>query len=79
MKPSTLKPGMRVLLTPSLGNTAARSATVIKRHPAGCGRKAITVVNVDDFRGLNGPCDQGTVHLSDYEVSRLLAPLEVRS
>lgn len=79
MKPCTLKPGMRVLLTPSLGIAAARPATVVKRHPASCGRKAITVVNVDDFRWLGGPDDPGTVHLSDYEVSRLLTPLEVRS
>ena len=79
MKPSTLKPGMRVLLTPSLGKATARAATVIKRQPACCGRKAITVVNVDDFRGLSGPDDQGAVHLSDYEVSRLLTPLENRS
>lgn len=79
MKPSTLKPGMRVLLTPSLGTSGPYCATVVERYPAVCGRKGFTVVNVDDFQGLNGPDDLGETHLSDYEVSRLLRPLETRS
>lgn len=79
MKPSTLKPGMRVLLTPSLGTSGPYCATVVKSYPPVCGRKGFTVVNVDDFKGLNSPDDRGDVHLSDYEVSRLLRPLETRS
>ncbi|EHD22625.1 MULTISPECIES: hypothetical protein [Brenneria] len=76
MKPSTLKAGMRVLLHPSLGLPGAFRATVIRRTPRTYGRHALTVVRVDEFAGLNGPGDNGDVHLSDYEVSRLLHPLE---
>lgn len=79
MKPSTLKPGMRVLLTPALGTSGPYCATVMKRYPPVCGRKGFTVVNVDNFKGLNSPDDRGDVHLSDYEVSRRLRPLETRS
>ncbi|MDX5630361.1 MULTISPECIES: hypothetical protein [unclassified Brenneria] len=76
MKPSTLKPGMRVLLHPSLGPSGAFHATVISRTSRTYGRIALTVVRVDEFAGLNGSADNGDVHLSDYEVSRLLHPLE---
>ncbi len=76
MKPSSLKPGMRVSLHPSLGLSGAFRATVILRTPRTYGRKALTIVRVDDFAGLSGPDDNGDVQLSDYEVSRLLRPME---
>ncbi|MEC5319012.1 hypothetical protein VSX61_08690 [Brenneria populi subsp. brevivirga] len=78
MKPSALKPGMHVLLRPSLGLPGAFRATVISRTPRTYGRPALTVVRVDEFAGLNGLDDNGEVHLSDYEVSRLLHPMEAR-
>ncbi|RLM23640.1 hypothetical protein BIY29_10075 [Brenneria alni] len=79
MKPSALKPGMRVLLQPTLGkSTELLSATVVSRMPTAYGRKGQTVINVDVFGGLNGPDDNGPVHLSDYEVSRFLHPMEAR-
>ncbi|MCG5047314.1 hypothetical protein L2164_01210 [Pectobacterium brasiliense] len=77
MKPSTLKAGMRVLLQPTLGkSTELLSATVISRMPTAYGRKGQTVINVDVFVGLSNADDPGTVHLTDYEVSRFLHPME---
>ncbi|MBN3132667.1 hypothetical protein H4F52_13100 [Pectobacterium brasiliense] len=73
MKASSLKPGMRVLVS----MTGAYHGTVISHRPKVIGRKGLTVVHVDEFAGLHGPDDQGEIHLSDYEVSRFLQPMEV--
>jgi len=73
MKPSKLKPGKRILLTGS--DQRQREAVFIRRHPAQGGRKAINIIRVPDFAGLEGPNDDGTCTISDYDFSRKTQPL----
>lgn len=70
MKPTQLKPGQRVVITPSLGGQYLIHGTFIKRVPRYYGRAAYSVIRVQAFAGLNGDDDLGDVHLSDYDVSR---------
>lgn len=75
MKPSQLKPGMRVLLRANQRGADMGKllpATVASCERGNCGRKTLTVIHVDAYAGLDGPDDPGTVHLTDYQVSRLL-------
>ena len=69
MKPSQLKPNQKLLIKPALG-AENRIAYFVKRIPAQCGRKAINFVRFPDYEGLNSPEDDGTCHMSDYDLSR---------
>ncbi|EDM9768665.1 hypothetical protein CXO80_03865 [Salmonella enterica subsp. enterica serovar Corvallis] len=79
MKPTSLYPGQRVLVTPSLGSQPPYHGTFIRRVPRQCGQAAYSVIRVDEFVGLNGPDDRGETPMSDYCISRQVQPLEVRA
>jgi hypothetical protein len=71
MKPSLLKAGDRVLIAPSFG-TEFRHGVFMCRKPRMCGRKAYSVIHVDEYVGLRGSTDLGETHFSDYEVTNLV-------
>jgi len=69
MRPSKLKPGTELKIKFAFGK-GSYEAEFIKRIPAALGRKATNHIRVPDFKGLNGPDDDGTCEMSDYELSR---------
>lgn len=69
MKPSQVKPGDKLLISP-VGVGRATTAFFVRRIPASQGRKAINLVRFPDFAGLDGPDDDGTTEMSDYDLSR---------
>ncbi len=69
MKPSTLKYGEKLRIKPALGTTT-ETAYFVRRTPARPGRKAVSYVRFPEFAGLNGPDDDGTCEMSDYDLSR---------
>ncbi len=70
MRPSKIKAGRKLKIQPSLGGGEDRMAYFIKRIPAQCGRKAENYLRFPDFAGLDGPDDNGTCVMSDYDLSR---------
>lgn len=54
--------------------TSAYPYTFVRRERQPC-RAAINIFRCEAFRGLNGPTDDGTVHMTDYEVSRKIIPM----
>lgn len=74
MKPSTLKPGNRFLLICS--DQRQREAVFVRRYPAQGGHKAVNIIRVPDFAGLEGPNDDGACTLSDYDFARKTQPLQ---
>lgn len=67
MKPTTLKPGMKVLCD-------GREMTFVRRDKAYCGTPATNWFQCEDYRGINGPLDDGKCTMSDYRVSRNVQP-----
>lgn len=78
MKPTDLKPGQRVLITPSLGPATPHHGTFLRRVPRQYGRAAYSVFRIDEFVGQNGPDDKGDTPMSDYCISRRVQPLEAQ-
>jgi hypothetical protein len=71
MRPSKLKAGDRLMVRPALGGGAELEAYFVRREPAkGKGCPAKNTLRFPDFAGLDGPHDDGTATLSDYELSR---------
>lgn len=70
MKPSKIKAGQKLKIQPSLGGGVDRTAYFVKRISAECGRKAVNYVRFPDYAGLDGPDDDGTCQMSDYDLSR---------
>jgi len=70
MKPSRLKPNQKLRVKPS-ADSQGRTAYFVRRIPAECGRKAVNFIRFPDFAGMDGPEDDGTCQMSDYELSRL--------
>ncbi len=68
MKPTSLKKNDRVKIINIMGNPVI--GTFKERIPRALGRKAYNVIRVNEYAGLNGPDDDGTVIMSDYDVSR---------
>lgn len=68
MKVSWLKPGRRYLC-------GDRFYTFIARHRRGheTSGRTYSVFQCDDFRGMNGPTDDGRVHLTDHEVNKSIS------
>lgn len=69
MRPSKLKAGEKLLIKPAFG-TQNSTAYFVRRVPAGCGRKAVNYLRFPGYAGLNGPDDDGTCEMSDYDLSR---------
>lgn len=65
MKPTSLKPGDQVICS-------GRRMEFIRRDRQPC-RAAVNVLRCDDYRGLNGPADDGTCHMTDHYLSRNVA------
>ncbi len=67
MRPTMLRPGDRVRRSGS-----KYEYVFVKRIPAerSISGRAKNIFQVDIFRGLEGPEDQGHVEMSDYVVSR---------
>jgi hypothetical protein len=69
-RPAQLRTGDRLMLVDGLG----RSETLIefiRREPArGKGCPATNWIRSHEWRGANGPDDDGTCTISDYELSR---------
>ncbi len=69
MRPTKLKHGNKLLIRPALG-TESHIGFFVRREPARGGRKAVNYVRFPDYAGLNGPSDDGTIPMSDYDLSR---------
>lgn len=69
MRPSTIRPGTKLIVRLALGS-GSLIAYFVKRIPAECGRKAINYLRFPDFAGQDGLEDDGTCQMSDYDVSR---------
>ncbi len=76
MRPSTLKPGQRVMIQPTISTFPCNHGTFIRRVPRTSSRPAYSVIRVDEFAGLNGPEDLGDTPFSDYDAARRLVLLE---
>ena len=70
MRPTQLNPGDEVLVQAISGET--RKATFLRRVPSArtIGSQAVNYLRFPDFAGMNGPDDDGTCEMSDYQVSR---------
>lgn len=70
MKPLKLKQGDKLLIKGAFeGQT--ETAFFIRRIPAEAGRKAINYLRFPGYAGVNGPDDNGTCEMTDYDLSRL--------
>ncbi len=69
MRPSKIIPGTQLLITPS-GGGQRNIAFFVRRIPAQGGRPAKNYLRFPRFAGLDGPNDDGTCEMSDYELSR---------
>ncbi|VXC86998.1 conserved hypothetical protein [Enterobacterales bacterium 8AC] len=74
MKPTSLKPGMRVLIKPQFGSNELKG-TFIQRVARQPNRPAHSIIRVDEFTGLDGDNVVDTP-FSDYDVSRRVSLLE---
>lgn len=70
MKPSKINAGTKLKIHPVFGSGADVIAYFVKRIPAQCGRKAVNYLRFPDYAGIDGPDDDGTCQMSDYELSR---------
>lgn len=73
MRPSTLKPGQPLMVSCPLGGAESRErrAYFVRREPArGKGQPAKNFLRFPEYAGLDGPDDDGTCQISDYELSR---------
>lgn len=70
MHPSKIKPGTKLKIHPVFNSGADAVAFFVKRIPAQCGCKAVNYLRFPDYAGLDGPDDDGTCQMSDYELSR---------
>lgn len=69
MKPSRIKAGQKLTIQPAIGSEN-KVAFFIKRIPAQRGCKAVNYLRFPAFAGLDGPYDDGTCQMSDYDLSR---------
>ena len=67
MKPSMLKKGDELTIKSASGE---QIAFFMYRVPAEAGQKAMNYLRVPCYAGLNGPSDNGTCQMSDYDLSR---------
>lgn len=68
MRPTMLRRGDQVSVR-TLGGLE-RIAFFVRRERAEKGRPAKNFLRFPDFAGINGPDDDGTCEMSDYDVSR---------
>ncbi|WP_140921060.1 hypothetical protein [Limnobaculum xujianqingii] len=78
MKPTQLKPGQRVLITPLFGLKTPYHGTFIRRVPRQFGYPAYSIIRIADFAELDGSEDLGDTPFSDYAVVHQVQPLEAR-
>ncbi|WP_447881073.1 hypothetical protein [Serratia fonticola] len=76
MKPTALKPGMRVLIQPHYALGEKYHGTFIERVPRHFTRAAYSIIRVDEFVRAKGSDDLGDTPYSDYEISRRVSPLK---
>lgn len=69
MKPSQLRAGDKVRRVAGIG-TRGRVLSFIRIEPRQGGRKAIAVLQCDDYRGQTGADDQGVYTVSAAELAR---------
>lgn len=69
MKPSQLRSGDKVRRVAGIG-THGRVLNFIRIEPRQAGRKAIAVLQCDDYRGQAGVDDQGLCTVSAAELAR---------
>jgi hypothetical protein len=76
MKPTSLKPGQRVLIQSYCAKGVTYHGTFIERVPRHYSRAAYSIIRVDEFVGIHGSNDLGETNYSDYDVSRRVTPLK---
>ncbi|WJV52772.1 hypothetical protein PCO82_09280 [Pectobacteriaceae bacterium CE90] len=76
MKPSTLRAGQRVLITPLTPSGNTLNGTFIRRVKRQPGHPAHSIIRVDEFVGLRGTDDLGDTPYSDYDAARRFLILE---
>lgn len=74
MKPTSLKPDMRVLIKPEFGSNELKG-TFIRRVARQPNRPAHSIICVDEFAGLDGS-NVVDSHYSDYDVARRVSLIE---
>ncbi|MFZ1872678.1 MAG: hypothetical protein WAU54_07860 [Chania sp.] len=74
MKPTALKPGMRVLIKPQFGGNELKG-TFVRRVARQPNRPAHSIIRVDEFAGLDG-CEVVETPFSDYDVARQVSLLK---
>ena len=67
MKPSQLKKGAKLAIKTASG---VKIAFFIDRIPAQAGQKAINLLRFPCYAGLNGPDDNGTCEMNDFDLSK---------
>ncbi|MBA1443777.1 MAG: hypothetical protein M3H12_02645 [Chromatiales bacterium] len=71
MRPSKIRQGAEIIVSPEFGGGKPVHAFYMKRVPArGRGRPAVNYLRFPSYAGLNGPDDDGTCTMSDYDLSR---------
>ena len=66
MRPSTIRPGEKVWVRSAFG---VQPAYFVRRRPAQGGRQAVNYLRFPGYAGMEGPEDDGSCEMSDYEVS----------
>lgn len=72
MRPTTLIPGRYYH---SVFLASEKLYKFVRRDRQPC-RPAVNIFQCDEYRGLTGPDDNGMVHLTDYQVSTRIFPIE---
>lgn len=67
MRPTAIQAGEKVWVRTAGGG---QPAYFVRRLPAQGGHKAVNYLRFPAFAGMDGPGDDGTCEMSDYEVSR---------
>ncbi len=70
MQVNNIKPGAKLKLKASLGKGSYTGYYVRRERAIKGVRPAINYIRFPAFKGLNGPDDDGTLPIGDYELSR---------
>ena len=70
MKPASLRPGTRIRVLPTSPGGETLAAVFVRRVPRSGGRPAYSLVRFSVYAGLPSADADGTIQMSDYDLSR---------